>query len=280
MKKLAFGYKCEQCGRGLVQERVLHEYPTKLKGLPLIVDEAHIGVCEECGARYFDPNETDRWRTLLTAKYAENYLQPADIRELQQVLGLSRAQFAILLGCTRQSLYNWERPNRTVPQSRMADLLMRLVRESYSSREVDVLSFLATEARKIGVDLRISRGSNTAAAKIIAFPNKRPVTSMIDESLAADSNPSEDVLFLITEAKETIGRLYYHFRDASLRLQFVNEVPFCEFDADVYFKDGKVAQESDLRISDREAILVSGTERSEDSVDHIVIIPKVQALNK
>ena len=62
-------------------------------------------------------------------------------------------QFAILMGCTRQSLYNWERADRLSPQSRMADLFMRLIRESHSQRQIDVLSFLTTEAHNAGFSL-------------------------------------------------------------------------------------------------------------------------------
>ena len=50
-----------------------------------------------------------RWRTLLDDKYAEAYLQPSDIQDLIKQLGLSMEQFANLVGCTRQSLYNWQR---------------------------------------------------------------------------------------------------------------------------------------------------------------------------
>jgi len=131
MQTVAFGYKCQECGQGTVLENIFPEYHTKVKGYPLTVVDARIGVCDRCGAQHFDPNETARWKTQLEEKQAGSYMQPAEIRDLHQQLGLSMEQFAILLGCTRQSLYNWERANRGAPQSRMADVFMRLIRESH-----------------------------------------------------------------------------------------------------------------------------------------------------
>src|ERR1700735_3696204 len=119
MQTVAFGYKCQECGQGTVLEKVFPEYRTKLKGYPLTVESAHIGVCDRCGAEHFDPNETVRWRKLLDERQSESYLQPSEIRELHKQLGLSMEQFSILLGCTRQSLHNWQRIDRFSPQSRM-----------------------------------------------------------------------------------------------------------------------------------------------------------------
>lgn len=155
MQTVEFGYKCQECGQGTVLEKVFPEYKTKLKGYPWTVTNARIGVCDRCGAEHFDPNETLRWRTQLEEKQSESYLQPAEIRDLRKQLGLSMEQFAILLGCTRQSLYNWERTDRSSPQSRMADLFMRLVREAQSRGRINVRSFLTGEAAKLGFQLTV-----------------------------------------------------------------------------------------------------------------------------
>jgi YgiT-type zinc finger domain-containing protein len=101
MQKVAFGYRCQECGQGTVLEKLVPEYKTKLKGYPLTVENARIGVCDRCGAEHFDPNETMRWRSLLEERQAESYLQPAEIRELRKQLGLPMEQFATLIGCTR-----------------------------------------------------------------------------------------------------------------------------------------------------------------------------------
>ncbi len=154
VETVEFGYKCQECGQGTVVEKLVPEYKTKVKGYPWTVQNARIGICDRCGAEHFDPNETLRWRTEFEER--QPYLTPAEIRELRQRLGLSMEQFAILIGCTRQSLYNWEREHRLTPQSRMADLFMRLVRESHSRGQIDVLSFLKAEAANAGFNLPAS----------------------------------------------------------------------------------------------------------------------------
>lgn len=67
--------------------------------------------------------------------------------------------FARLIGCTRQSIYNWEKVDRASPPSRMADLLMKLVRQSLHSEMVDVLTFLLEEAKKWGVVIEVRRST-------------------------------------------------------------------------------------------------------------------------
>ena len=56
-----FNYICEECGKGTVKKKVFENYQTKIKGYPFVVDKAVIGVCDQCGARHFDANETKRW---------------------------------------------------------------------------------------------------------------------------------------------------------------------------------------------------------------------------
>jgi hypothetical protein len=63
--------------------------------------------------------------------------------------------FARLTGTTRQSIHNWEKAR--LQPSRMADLMMRLVKESYVSGKVDVISFLLDEAEKMGVTIELQR---------------------------------------------------------------------------------------------------------------------------
>lgn len=156
MEAVAFGYKCQECGEGTVLEREIPEYHTKIRGYPFVVTNARLGVCYRCGAEHFAVQETDRWEQLFEAAYEKLYLQPEEIRLLRNRLGLSMEQFAFLVGCTRQSLYSWERADRSRPQSRMADLLMKLVRESHDKGKVDVLRFLVQEAAQFGIQLKLS----------------------------------------------------------------------------------------------------------------------------
>ncbi len=275
MPALSFGYKCQECGKGMVREHIFHGYKTKLKGLPLTVDDARIGVCDQCAARHFDPSETMRWRALLEQKCAERFLQPSDIQDLTRQVGLSMEQFSNLVGCTRQSLYNWQRPDRTAPQSRMADLFLRLIRESHRQGQIDVIKFLTTEASKLGFDLDVS--SSKAGTTIVAFPQRvQPGSAGATElKLAAASDASEDdSVVLATEQGDRIARAFHGFQDGTLKFEFVSSVPFTEFDAEVSFKDGTSITASNLKVTQAEAVSVCRTRHTEDEISRVVFVPR------
>ncbi|HXH09649.1 MAG TPA: type II TA system antitoxin MqsA family protein [Alphaproteobacteria bacterium] len=160
-----FGFPCPECGQGTVRSTRIFNYKTKIKGYPFIVDEALIGVCDQCGSELFAPEETKRWEELfyrsLEARHA--FLSPQEILELRTSLGLSMEDFARLIGCTRQSISTWERPDRSAPPSRMADLLMKLLRESLRVGAIDVLPFLLGEAQKWGMVIEVQRPSMNSA---------------------------------------------------------------------------------------------------------------------
>ncbi len=59
-----FEYPCLECGRGTMRTTRVPHYQTKINGIPFVVDEAVIGVCDQCGAIDFDPQETKRWEAL------------------------------------------------------------------------------------------------------------------------------------------------------------------------------------------------------------------------
>ena len=159
--KTRFGYACPECGKGTVQATKIQNYKTKIKGYPFVVDEATIGICDNCSARHFSAHETKRWeeRYFHSLEEQNAFLKSEEIAEIRNQLGLSMEDFARLIGCTRQSIYNWEKTDRKVRPSRMADLLMKLVRESFRTEKVDVISFLLGEAVQLGITIELRRNS-------------------------------------------------------------------------------------------------------------------------
>ena len=159
-----FEYACPECGRGTVQTRRILNYKTKIKGYPFVVDEALIGECDRCETRSFAPEETKRWEELFTntleARHAS--LSPEEIKELRKSLGLSMEDFARLIGATRQSISMWEKEDRPSPPLRTADLLMKIVQKSLSTKSVDILPFLLEEARKWGMIIQVRRPRTSA----------------------------------------------------------------------------------------------------------------------
>jgi len=155
-----FGYTCPECGKGLVEATKFQNYKTKIKGYPFIVPEAIIGVCDHCNTRHFSAKETKQWETLYYRSLEEQdmFLSAEEITDIRNQIGLSMEDFARLIGCTRQSIYNWEKKERNTPPSRMADLLMKLVRESYTKNQVDVISLLLNETNRLGFSIELKRG--------------------------------------------------------------------------------------------------------------------------
>jgi putative zinc finger/helix-turn-helix YgiT family protein len=154
-----FGYTCPECGRGIVRTTRVLNYKTKIKGYPFVVDEAFIGVCDQCKAESFAPEETKRWEELFyrSLEAHQAFLSPEEITQLRTDLSLSMEDFARLIGCTRQSLSSWEKRNRTSAPSRMADLLMKLVRQSLYTGPVK-------EGSRTSVYILTFAGSNTTGA--------------------------------------------------------------------------------------------------------------------
>jgi len=142
-----YNFPCHECGGQLKSERKKHE--VNFRGIHFVVPDALIGVCTKCGTEYFEGKEYDRWEKLFEKTLAarQKPLSPVEIKAIRQRLGLNQRQFSVLLGCSRQSIYNWENPKRRKPQERQADLMMRLLAEP------EALEFLLNRAQEIGVVL-------------------------------------------------------------------------------------------------------------------------------
>jgi len=95
-----FNYICEECGKGTVKEKVFENYRTKIKGYPFVADKAIIGVCDQCGAKHFDANETKRWEVLYNKDLESKHISPLpdEIETIRKSLNLSMEDFAYLIG--------------------------------------------------------------------------------------------------------------------------------------------------------------------------------------
>jgi putative zinc finger/helix-turn-helix YgiT family protein len=142
-----FGYRCEKCHKGTVRATKLDRFETRFDGVPFVVENATIGVCDSCGERHFNAEEWKAWREQFwKSQESQGRILSADaIEKLRQNLGFSIAEFAKLIGCSRQSLYVWESPSRKCPQSRTVDLIVKLIREAEEKGPVNVVDFLLRE---------------------------------------------------------------------------------------------------------------------------------------
>ena len=152
-----FGNRCEECGRGTVRETRRKDFQVPFDGIPFVVPEAIIGVCDVCGAINYHGREYKRWKALFHKHQSRTggVLSPADIRAVREALGMTMSDFSALIGTTRQSLHYWEKDGREVPQSRMVDLMLRLLQEAVRRGAVDVVAFLADNARQAGIQMKL-----------------------------------------------------------------------------------------------------------------------------
>lgn len=143
-----FGYRCEKCHDGTVKATTLERFETRFDGTPFVVENATVGICDQCGAKYFNASEWKAWRERFwKSQESEGRLLSAGaITQIRKSVSMGIADFARLIGCSRQSLYSWECATRKIPQSRMADLILKLVRESHDTGAIDVVNFLLRES--------------------------------------------------------------------------------------------------------------------------------------
>jgi len=281
-KPLLFEYNCPECGLGTVRTTKIQNYKTKIKGYPFIVDEAYIGVCDHCKAEHFASTETKRWEELFyrSLEKRQAFLPPQETTELRKTLGLSMEDFARLIGCTRQSIYNWEKLDRSSPPSRMADLLMKLVRQSLSSGSIDVLAFILQEAKKWGVVLEVRQTATSpdVNASIVLRPKlvSRNVLKQLCEelSLAAKTESEEEELLVETPDGKPVGILEYKYELAALVLNFTGEfAPWKLIDAEIETQDGRHLTNQELLIQEHRLVLIEKTTVREKDVARIILKP-------
>jgi hypothetical protein len=59
MKKLI---KCPECGKGLITQKVVPKYYTKVKGKTCVVFNAQIATCDKCDFVGVSAKELKRWQ--------------------------------------------------------------------------------------------------------------------------------------------------------------------------------------------------------------------------
>ncbi len=277
-----FNYICEECGKGTVREKIFENYKTKIKGYPFVVDKAVIGVCEQCEAKHFDANETKRWEDLYNRNLEQKHISllPDEIEAIRKSLSLSMEDFAFLIGCTRQSIYNWEKKDREKPQSRMADLVIKLVRHSFEVGKVDVISYLIEEAKKIGITLKVARKTPNVAGNIIHLNVKKAPKGYLQEpkgslSLAAVAVEERELTIAESSNQEFTGILHYDYGTAALSLEITKDTFGLKvIDVELIAIDDKHYIRQDVKVEDNRALLLTGTEYTENRVKEIILKPK------
>jgi hypothetical protein len=111
------------------------------------------------------------------------------------------------------------------------------------------------------------------------FPRKNSPRQLSSDSpqtpaLAADSEILTEEVDLVSEQdQELSARLSYDFPSGALKLVFLQPVPFGEFDAEIQFTDGTHIPVERVVINDGEAVLLASTERTEETVAQVQLLP-------
>jgi hypothetical protein len=137
---------------------------------------------------------------------------------------------------------------------------------------------LTSEAANLGFELKVSPRSKSVAP-IVLFPRKKslrqlPSDSTLIPALAADSEAlTEEVVLVSEHDQELSARLSYDFQSGALKLVFLQPVPFGEFDAEIQFSDDTRTPVEHVVINDGEAVLLASTERTEETVVQVRLLP-------
>jgi putative zinc finger/helix-turn-helix YgiT family protein len=273
-----FNYTCEECGKGTVRETIFRDYQTKIKGYSFVVDEAKIGVCDKCQAKHFNSTETKRWEELYSQLLLNKnmYLSPSDILEVRESLGLSVEGLAYLIGCTRQSIYNWEKLDREKPQSRMADLLIKLVRDSARFGEINVIDFLVEGAQQLGIGLKIV--GQDFSSNVIRLTPKSVLEeylkhSNVETKLAA-ADRVKKIIVAESSKKDVIGLLRYDFEKADLLLKILKDtIGLRVVDVTVITSQGQECSRQAVEVKNNEILLLAETDSDGRDIKEIILKP-------
>ena len=282
--QLLFEYTCPDCDSGTVRTTKVHNFKTKIKGYPFVVDEAFIGVCDHCHSEQFAPEETQRWEDLFrrSLEIRKAFLTPSEITEIRNALGLSMEDFARLIGCTRQSISTWEKQDRASPPSRTADLLMKLVQQSLQIGPVDVVSFLLDEAKKWGIVIEVRRSATPSEGQhetLILLTRRMPKKALPETTgefaLAAETtSPEEEEIVVETTDGRQLGVLEYDYEHAALVLETTGEFPpWKTFDADFETADGRRFSGYNISVSDGRLVLSEKTTLRPREISKITLKP-------
>ncbi len=134
---------------------VVADHRTKLGGVPVRVKDARIAKCNHCGETSVSAKELERWERLQQEQLQQGRQipSPAEVRRIREWVGFSVADFAALLGVTRQTVYAWEREDTGGMQLGPAALMVKLLAEENAGRISGVTAHLVAAAQDRGHEL-------------------------------------------------------------------------------------------------------------------------------
>ncbi len=173
-------FKCPECGIGEMTPEVISNHTTKLGGIQVEVPNAHVSRCTNCGELSVGAAELKRWAQIQQQQLrgAGQLPSPAEVRATREALGLSVADFAKLLGVTRQTVYAWEREDLSALQLGPTSLLLGTLKEELDGHLDSVLAYLLQQSAKRGEAIRQSESLNLSVPHARRFSSSRPKSAI------------------------------------------------------------------------------------------------------
>ncbi len=136
--------RCDVCGAISVQTELMRDpfiYGSGANAVELTAD-VWVHTCSACGDSYTD-DEADVAYDEAVCRHL-GVLTPAEIRDMREGYGLTRAEFAQLTGFGKATVGRWERGE--VTQNRSADRYLRLLQEPGVMRRLRALGEVTDSA--------------------------------------------------------------------------------------------------------------------------------------
>ncbi len=156
-------FKCPECGKGRMVPEVIRTHETRLGGLPFVIENAHIARCTHCAEVSVSGEELGRWRQVQRDQLASSSQipRPRDVKRIRQMIGLSVAGLATLIGVTRQTVHAWERDDLGGVQLGPGALLLKLLSDELETRHRFCLNALVRAA--------VSRGQRVSESVLTGY---------------------------------------------------------------------------------------------------------------
>jgi DNA-binding transcriptional regulator YiaG len=137
---------------------VISEFSTRVGGVPVVIPEAHISKCTNCGETSVGAKELKRWELIQKEQLRDAGQIPSagEVTRIREAIGLSVSDFAKLLGVTRQTIHAWEREGCAALQLGPGALLLEVLAGERAGKTRGVLEFLARKAAQRGQEVDLS----------------------------------------------------------------------------------------------------------------------------
>ncbi|MHC4442686.1 MAG: type II TA system antitoxin MqsA family protein [Planctomycetota bacterium] len=165
-------FTCPYCGKGKMSLEVVPKHITRLKGVPVVVENARISKCPECSETSVNAKELKRWHAIQQAQLQAKEQVPSasEVKRIRNALGLSISDFATILGVTRQTVHAWEHSETGGMQLGPAAILINILNEEIAGRVKGVYELIISASQnrgqmiRSGIDTKyICNSSNSSA---------------------------------------------------------------------------------------------------------------------